>query len=208
MHEAAVAAQAILDGGTTLFAAGVDTVVVARTQPDDHQAVPVRVQRRRVGAHRRRQVGRVAGDGGAGRRGVPRREDRGGAAELDDESAAELLESIGQTERGLDALARAGFHTLKLQTYLTAGPKGVTGLDDPPGRHRAEGRRRHPHRLREGLHQGRDRLVRRPGRSRLDGRGQGRGQGSHGGQGLRDGRRRRGRVPVQRLGVKALSSPL
>ncbi|WP_197382060.1 redox-regulated ATPase YchF [Mycolicibacterium mengxianglii] len=43
--------------------------------------------------------------------------------ELDDESAAELLESIGQSERGLDALARAGFHTLKLQTYLTAGPK-------------------------------------------------------------------------------------
>lgn len=43
--------------------------------------------------------------------------------ELDDESAAELLESIGQTERGLDGLARAGFHTLRLQTYLTAGPK-------------------------------------------------------------------------------------
>ncbi len=43
--------------------------------------------------------------------------------ELDEESAAELLESIGQTERGLDALARAGFHTLRLQTYLTAGPK-------------------------------------------------------------------------------------
>ena len=44
-------------------------------------------------------------------------------AELDTESAAELLESIGQTERGLDALARAGFHTLSLQTFLTAGPK-------------------------------------------------------------------------------------
>ena len=43
--------------------------------------------------------------------------------ELDDESTAELLESIGQTERGLDALARAGFHTLRLQTFLTAGPK-------------------------------------------------------------------------------------
>jgi ribosome-binding ATPase len=43
--------------------------------------------------------------------------------ELDDESAAELLESIGQSERGLDALARAGFHTLRLQTFLTAGPK-------------------------------------------------------------------------------------
>ncbi|GAA4857055.1 redox-regulated ATPase YchF [Saccharopolyspora cebuensis] len=43
--------------------------------------------------------------------------------ELDAESAAELLESIGQTEPGLAALARAGFHTLGLQTYLTAGPK-------------------------------------------------------------------------------------
>ncbi len=43
--------------------------------------------------------------------------------ELDDESAAELLESIGQLEPGLHALARAGFHTLGLQTYLTAGPK-------------------------------------------------------------------------------------
>jgi GTP-binding protein YchF len=43
--------------------------------------------------------------------------------ELDAESAAELLESIGQTEPGLHGLARAGFHTLGLQTYLTAGPK-------------------------------------------------------------------------------------
>ncbi|MGH3915189.1 MAG: redox-regulated ATPase YchF [Pseudonocardiaceae bacterium] len=43
--------------------------------------------------------------------------------ELDAESAAELLASIGQSEPGLHALARAGFHTLGLQTYLTAGPK-------------------------------------------------------------------------------------
>jgi GTP-binding protein YchF len=43
--------------------------------------------------------------------------------ELDEESAQELLESIGQPEPGLNALARAGFHTLGLQTYLTAGPK-------------------------------------------------------------------------------------
>ncbi|MBW0101598.1 redox-regulated ATPase YchF [Pseudonocardia sp. KRD291] len=43
--------------------------------------------------------------------------------ELDDESALELLESIGQDEPGLNALARAGFTTLGLQTYLTAGPK-------------------------------------------------------------------------------------
>ncbi|MFZ2176921.1 MAG: redox-regulated ATPase YchF [Rhodococcus sp. (in: high G+C Gram-positive bacteria)] len=43
--------------------------------------------------------------------------------ELDEESAMELLESIGQNESGLNALARTGFHTLGLQTYLTAGPK-------------------------------------------------------------------------------------
>lgn len=43
--------------------------------------------------------------------------------ELDEESAQELLNSIGQPEPGLNALARAGFHTLGLQTYLTAGPK-------------------------------------------------------------------------------------
>jgi GTP-binding protein YchF len=43
--------------------------------------------------------------------------------ELDEESRAELLESIGQHEPGLHSLARAGFHTLGLQTFLTAGPK-------------------------------------------------------------------------------------
>ncbi|MGE0299479.1 redox-regulated ATPase YchF [Pseudonocardia sp.] len=43
--------------------------------------------------------------------------------ELDEESARELLESIGQEEPGLHALAHAGFATLGLQTYLTAGPK-------------------------------------------------------------------------------------
>lgn len=43
--------------------------------------------------------------------------------DLDPEEAAELLESTGQTESGLDQLARIGFSTLGLQTYLTAGPK-------------------------------------------------------------------------------------
>ena len=43
--------------------------------------------------------------------------------ELDDDEAQELLESIGQTEPGLHSLAKVGFHTLGLQTYLTAGPK-------------------------------------------------------------------------------------
>ena len=43
--------------------------------------------------------------------------------DLDAADAAELLASTGQTESGLDQLARIGFDTLGLQTYLTAGPK-------------------------------------------------------------------------------------
>ena len=43
--------------------------------------------------------------------------------DLDPEDARELLNSMGQSESGLDQLARIGFDTLGLQTYLTAGPK-------------------------------------------------------------------------------------
>lgn len=43
--------------------------------------------------------------------------------ELDEDEAQEMLEMSGQTEPGLDKLARVGFETLGLQTYLTAGPK-------------------------------------------------------------------------------------
>jgi len=43
--------------------------------------------------------------------------------ELDEEDAAEMLASTGQAESGLNQLARIGFDTLGLQTYLTAGPK-------------------------------------------------------------------------------------
>ena len=43
--------------------------------------------------------------------------------ELDDADAAELLAAVGQDEPGLATLAKAGFDTLGLQTYLTAGPK-------------------------------------------------------------------------------------
>jgi GTP-binding protein YchF len=44
-------------------------------------------------------------------------------AELDDADAMELLGAIGLEEPGLSTLARIGFNTLGLQTYLTAGPK-------------------------------------------------------------------------------------
>lgn len=43
--------------------------------------------------------------------------------ELEPDEAREMLAANGQEESGLDQLARVGFHTLGLQTYLTAGPK-------------------------------------------------------------------------------------
>jgi ribosome-binding ATPase YchF (GTP1/OBG family) len=43
--------------------------------------------------------------------------------DLSEDEAREMLEANGQEESGLDQLARVGFDTLGLQTYLTAGPK-------------------------------------------------------------------------------------
>ena len=124
-HEAAVAAQEILNGGTTLFAAGqsVDTALLRElnlltTKPflyvfnADEEVL---TDAERIASLREMVAPADAVFLDA--------KIEAELQELDDESAAELLESIGQTERGLDALARAGFHTLRLQTFLTAGPK-------------------------------------------------------------------------------------
>ncbi|GAB4002751.1 redox-regulated ATPase YchF [Nocardioides ultimimeridianus] len=53
--------------------------------------------------------------------------------ELDDEEAAEFLAEAGITEPGLEVLARVGFDTLGLQTYLTAGPKEVRAWEIKKG---------------------------------------------------------------------------
>ena len=122
-YDAAVAAQEILNGGTTLFAAGVDVsslreLNLLTTKPflyvfNADEAVLT--DEARVASLRELVAPADAVFLDA--------KIEAELQELDDESAAELLESIGQTERGLDALARAGFHTLRLQTFLTAGPK-------------------------------------------------------------------------------------
>ena len=44
-------------------------------------------------------------------------------AELEEDEAAEMMEDAGIEESGLDKLARVGYDTLGLQSYLTAGPK-------------------------------------------------------------------------------------
>jgi GTP-binding protein YchF len=53
--------------------------------------------------------------------------------ELDAEEALELLRSMGQEESGIDQLARVGFATLGLQTFLTAGPKESRAWTIPVG---------------------------------------------------------------------------
>jgi GTP-binding protein YchF len=54
-------------------------------------------------------------------------------AELPEDEAAELLAAVGQDEPGLHQLARVGFGTLGLQTYLTAGPKEARAWTIPVG---------------------------------------------------------------------------
>ncbi|HJQ03673.1 MAG TPA: redox-regulated ATPase YchF [Jatrophihabitans sp.] len=53
--------------------------------------------------------------------------------ELEPDEAMELLASMGVDESGLDKLARVGFDTLGLQTFLTAGPKESRAWTIPKG---------------------------------------------------------------------------
>jgi hypothetical protein len=122
--------------------------------------------------------------------------------ELDDAEKLELLRSIGQDESGLDLLAHVGFRTLGLQTYLTAGPKEARAWTIRRGATAPEAAGVIHTDFQRGLHQGGGRVVRRPGRRRLDGRGEVARQGPHRGQGLRHGRRRRRGVPLQRLALR------
>jgi GTP-binding protein YchF len=54
-------------------------------------------------------------------------------AEMEPDEAAEFLADMGIEEPGLDVLARVGFETLGLQTYLTAGPKESRAWTIPKG---------------------------------------------------------------------------
>ena len=87
-------------------------------------------------------------DTGARRRGPAREARRAGAPApavfvsakleseligLDEAEPRSCCASTARSESGLAILARVGFETLGLQTYLTAGTEGVARLDDPQG---------------------------------------------------------------------------
>jgi GTP-binding protein YchF len=77
--------------------------------------------------------------------------------------------------------------------------EGVAGVDLPGGLEGPAGCRGDPHRLRARVHQGPGDPLGRAAGLRFVGQGPRRRQGARGGQGLRGGRRRRDRVPLQRL---------
>ena len=125
--DAAVAAQALLDGGTTLAAgaakAGIDVTRLRElglltTKPFVY-VFNVDEDQLNDAALRERLSALVAPAEAIFLDAKIEAE----LSELEPADAAELLESIGASESGLDQLARVGFSTLGLQTFLTAGPK-------------------------------------------------------------------------------------
>ncbi|WP_026927380.1 redox-regulated ATPase YchF [Granulicoccus phenolivorans] len=54
-------------------------------------------------------------------------------SEMEEDEAREFLAEMGVEEPGLDVLARVGYDTLGLQSYLTAGPKETRAWTIPKG---------------------------------------------------------------------------
>jgi hypothetical protein len=131
--DAAVAAQKVLDEGRTLYSAGVDAAALRElslltTKPFlyvfnvDEEELADEAQI----AELRELVAPAEAI-------VLDAKIEAELAELPEEEAAELLAAVGQDEPGLHQLARVGFGTLGLQTYLTAGPKEARAWTIPVG---------------------------------------------------------------------------
>ncbi|MGY5884452.1 redox-regulated ATPase YchF [Modestobacter lacusdianchii] len=133
LHDAAVAAQEVLNTGKTLFAAGVDPeplreLTLLTTKPflyvfnvdADELANTAQLDELRALVAPAEAIFLDA-------------QTESELIELPADEAAELLASIGQDEPGLDQLAKVGFRTLGLQTYLTAGPKESRAWTIPVG---------------------------------------------------------------------------
>ena len=126
---------------------------------------------------------------------------------MEPDEALELLQCFGAEESGLDQLARTGFHTLGLQTYLTAGPKESRAWTIGQGWTAPQAAGVIHTDFQRGFIKAEIVSLRRPRRGRVDGRRQGCRQGPHRGQGLRHVRRRRRGVPLQRVEPQAESDP-
>ena len=92
---------------------------------------------------------------------------------LDEDERDEFLADLGAAEGGLKSLIRNAYSQLKLQTYFTTGEKETRAWTIKSGFTAPQAAGRHPHRFREGVHQGGDGGVRRFRRQR---RARGRGE--------------------------------
>ena len=115
--------------------------------------------------------------------------------EMEPDEAREFLAEMGIDEPGLDVLARVGFDTLGLQTYLTAGPKESRAWTIRKGATAPEAAGVIHTDFQKGFIKAEivsyDDLVAAGSMQAARAKG----QGAPGGQGLRDGRRGRGGVP-------------
>ena len=127
------AARAILDEGTTLFAAGFDTEPIADLQlltakPFIYVFNVDETDISNADLHRK-LIDSVA----PARAVVLCAKIEAELSELEPAEALELLQDLGQEQSGLDLLVRIGQQTLRLQSYLTAGPKEVRAWTIPSG---------------------------------------------------------------------------
>jgi ribosome-binding ATPase len=133
LHAAAVEAQKVLNEGRTLFAAGIDPTPLRElglmtTKPFLYV---FNVDEEELGNEE--LIAELRGMVAPAEAILMDAKIEAELAELPAEEAAELLAGIGQEEPGLDQLARVGFATLGLQTYLTAGPKETRAWTIPVG---------------------------------------------------------------------------
>jgi hypothetical protein len=133
VHAAAVEAQKVLDEGKTLFSAGVDPAPLRElglmtTKPFLYV---FNVDEEELGNEE--LIAELRGMVAPAEAILMDAKIESELAELPSQEAAELLAGIGQDEPGLDQLARVGFATLGLQTYLTAGPKEARAWTIPVG---------------------------------------------------------------------------
>jgi GTP-binding protein YchF len=133
LHAAAVEAQKVLDSGRTLFSAGIDPAPLRElglmtTKPFLYV---FNVDEEELGNEE--LISELRAMVAPAEAILMDAKIESELAELPAEEAAELLAGIGQDEPGLDQLARVGFATLGLQTYLTAGPKEARAWTIPVG---------------------------------------------------------------------------
>ena len=122
-------------------------------------------------------------------------------AVLSDDEQKEFLESARPRRARPQPRHPRRLRTARPADLLHRRPEGSARLDDQERHDRPASGRRHPRRLREGLHQSRNHRLRRLREVQRRKRREGKRQGPSGRQGIHRPGRRRDALPLQRVGV-------